>query len=268
MASFDTIFKGTSIYEMFFFNIKAVLIYPSLKKLEEDNKVLFERWKYISDTKYGTDFNGDDYLIKEKTLEKVYLNSAIQHSEFIRIVAITYATLYPEEGKIKRNFMKIGDIDEFAVIDTFMNKLYQVSSDGMKSTPLYLPMLCGHNITAYDIPLLIKKFLFYRYKFELNKNKQLPLILKKAIDAKPWENNIIDVTNVWKFNGYEYSSLMLIADYLNLKKTVDLMPHNKLSEYYWNNINEKPQETLDFMMLQSATQTNLVIQLMNELRTL
>jgi hypothetical protein len=33
-------------------------------------------------------------------------------------------------------------------------------------------------------------------------------------------------------------------------------------------VNEKPEETLEHISLQSATQTNLVIQFMNELRGL
>jgi len=61
---------------------------------------------------------------------------------------------------------------------------------------------------------------------------------------------------------------MLIADFLKLKKSVDLLPLDELSKYYWNNINTDSKETLDFIALQSATQTNLVIQLINELRKL
>ena len=44
------------------------------------------------------------------------------------------------------------------------------------------------------------------------------------------------------------------------------MENNDLSKYYWDNIDDKEKETLDFVALQSATQTNLVIQLINELR--
>ena len=92
--------------------------------------------------------------------------------------------------------------------------------------------------------------------------------MKKSLSVKPWESGIIDTINVWKFNGYDYISLMLIADFMGLKKTIDLLPNNELSKYYWNNVIEKPEETLEYISLQSATQTNLVIQLMNELRQL
>ena len=93
-------------------------------------------------------------------------------------------------------------------------------------------------------------------------------MLKRTLNIKPWESGVIDTVNVWKFNGFDNTSLMLISDFLELKKTVDLLSAPELSKYYWNNVNEKPAETLEFVSLQSATQTNLVVQLMNLLRQL
>jgi len=62
--------------------------------------------------------------------------------------------------------------------------------------------------------------------------------------------------------------LMLIADYLGLKKTVDLEPLPDVSRQYWEMVKTEPEKALDFVGLQSANQTNVVIQLMNELRQL
>jgi len=256
MALFDDVFNKASIYEMLFFNVKTVLIHPTLNDLEANNKPLFERWKYLSKEKYA------DADITQATYEK----NAPYYAEFSKIVAITYATLYSESGSLKRYFKKIVNVDEFIVIEQFFDVLHQLSSDGVKSQPQYFPMLCGHNIISSDIPILIKRFLVYRDKFD--SNKKIPLILKRSLSAKPWESGIIDVVNVWKFNGYDNMPLMLIADYLGLKKTIDLLPLDELSKYYWDNINDKPEETLEYISLQSATQTNLVIQLMNELRQL
>jgi len=140
-----------------------------------------------------------------------------------------------------------------------------LSSEGVKSSPHFFPTLCGHNIMNYDIPMLIKRFLIHRSKFE---NKTLPLLLKKSLDSKPWESKIIDSVNVWKFNGNDYTPLMLIADYLGLKKTVDLDALPVLSTTYWETLKESPEKALEYISLQSATQTNLVVQLINELRQL
>ena len=270
MTLFSEVFNKASIYDMLFFNVKAVLIHPTLDELEKNNKPMFERWKYISETKYLIE-NLGSYLDEAKQsnvdinnrFNELYQSKAPYYPEFCKIVAMTHATLYTENGELKRDIKKIASEDESLIIQTLMSEFTLLSNAAIKSKPEFFPPLCGHNITNYDIPLLIKRFFLYGSGFE---NNQLPLILKRSLDAKPWESSVIDTVNVWKFNGHEYTSLMLIADYLGLKKTVDLLPHDELSKYYWENIGEKPKETLDFMLLQSATQTNLVIQLMNKLR--
>jgi len=283
MELFEQVFNRLSIQDMLFFNIKAVLEYPTLADLQERNPALCERWKYLSKSKYNQEIHDIKHVPEIITnvdqqvqliQNNVYEEKAIFYPEFTRIVAITYASLYFEEGKLKRYFKKISNEDEYIVIATFIDVLYGVSSEGVKSNPPYFPTLCGHNILNYDIPLLIKRLIKYKERFEANRDttdttKQLlPFILKCCLAAKPWEGKVIDTVNVWRFNGNDYTPLMLIADYLGLKKTVDLDSLPEVSRYYWANVHDKPEETLEYVSLQSATQTNLVIQLMNELRQL
>jgi hypothetical protein len=61
---------------------------------------------------------------------------------------------------------------------------------------------------------------------------------------------------------------MLLSDYLGLKRTVDLLPLDELSKEYWELHGENNEKAMEYVSLQSATQTNLVIQLMNTLRVL
>lgn len=252
---FGEVFNKSSIYDMLFFNVKSVLNHQTLDDLE-GNDVLFEHWKYLARTKYY-----DESINQQKTYGKY----APYYPEFTKIVAITYATLYVENGTLKRYLKKIVNSDEFVVLSTFMDELFRISKDGIESSPNHFPILCGHNIKNHDIPLLIKKFIFYRNSFE---TKQIPYILKRSLDTKPWESSVIDTLNVWKFNGIDNTSLMMISDFMGLKKTVDLLPADELSREYWDICNEKPEDALELVSLQSATQTNLVIQLMNELRQL
>jgi len=272
MASlFEDVFNELIVYESLFFNIKSVLIYPTLDELKEKNPAMYERWKYISKLKYGFDMDvkhSEASAMQDLTpiyAQKTYEENASHFPEYCKIVAITYANLYYEDRQQKRFFKKIVNDDEYLVIATFMDVLYQISSEGAKSNPQQFPALCGYNIISSDIPLLIKRFLVHRDKF-VNNNKQLPYILKRALSVKPWESGVIDIVNVWKFNGFDNMPLMLIADYLGLKKTTDLLSVPELSQYYWQHIADTPKETLEFIALQSATQTNLVIQLINMLR--
>lgn len=255
---FDDVFNPQSIYDMLFFNTKTVLIYPTLEKLEKENKTLFERWLVQSKR-----FNGK--YSEDTKAQTVYEQNAIKYPEFSKIIAITYGKAYMENGVLKRYIKKIVNEDEFIVLETFIEELYKVSSEAMQSTPQFFLTLCGHNILSHDIPLLVKKCMLYRDRLE----KGVPLILKRSLGIKPWESGVIDTVDVWKFNGYDRMPLMLIADYLGLKKAVDLLPLEEVSQKYWEMVVDgKSEEALEFVSLQSATQTNLVIQLVNTLRQL
>ncbi len=274
-ALFDDVFNKASIYEMFFFNLKSVLIHPTLSNLEKNNPQLFERWKYLSKSKYDCNVVSyetikeqfpDNFNTVELEQETVYKENAPYFAEYSKIVAITYASLYTEDGALKRYFKKIVNNDEANIISQFFDVLNELSSDGVKSQPQFFPILCGHNIISYDIPFLIKRYI--KNREIITSTKQIPFILKRSLNIKPWESGIIDTLNVWKFNGFDNMPLMLIADFLELKKKTDLLPLPELSKYYWDNFDKNQAETLEFVSLQSATQTNFVIQLMNELRQL
>lgn len=253
MSLFDDVFNKASIYDTFFFNVNYVLEYPNIKELEKNNINLYNCWLNQPINKY-LDSGG---------VESTYNEKAINYPEFVKIVAITYGTIYMDGYKLKRHFKKIVGDDENVVLNTFINVLSLISSDGIKSTPNYFPILCGYDITKIDIPILIKRFL---YKKENMESKTLPYILKRALTLKPWESGVIDVVNVWKFNGGGGITLETISNYMGLKKTVNLLTPKEISNYYWDNIETKPDDTLEYISLQSATTTNLVIQLMNDLR--
>ena len=189
MGLFNDVINKSTVYESLFFNIKAVLTYPTLEQLKTENEELYTRWMFLANTKYG------DINVSEEYSQIKYEDKAILYPEFTRIVAITYATLYVKDGKLERYFKRIANDNEAIVISTFMDVLHELSRDGMQSTPYHFPILCGHNIIANDIPLLMKRFLINRDKLETNKT--LPYILKRALDIKPWESGVLDTINVF-----------------------------------------------------------------------
>jgi len=252
MELFETVLNPASIYNMLFFSVKAALEYPTLEQLKEHNPAMYSQWKLLSSQ---ASFDNE---------EENYRMYAIKYPEFSKIVAIAYATFYFDDGKIKRSFKAIKNEDEAIIIENFMEVLHQKSIDGQLSTPQTLDNLCGHNIIAFDIPLLIKRFMVHVDKFE---KKKLPYMLRHHLSTKPWDSNIVDTQQVWKFSGSQYASLSLISNFLSLKTTVDLLSNNELSEYYWNNFQNNPAETLTFVELQAVNQTNVVIGLINRLRT-
>jgi len=255
---FEDVFNAQAIYDMVFFNSKTVLIHQQLEELKKEDKAMYNRWVYLAKSKHN------DKYAKNTKAQTVYEQNAPNYPEFSRIVAITYAKVYMDNGVLKRYMKKILNEDELVVLTEFLEELYEMSTEAIQSNPQYFKILTGHNIINHDIPLLIKKCMQYNTKLE----KGVPLILKRSLGVKPWESGVVDTVDVWKFNGYDRMPLMLIADYLGLKKTVDLLPPEEVSEKYWELAETDKEKALEFVSLQSATQTNLVIQLMNTLRQL
>lgn len=267
MELFEIVFNKTSIYESLFFNIKSVAAFPDVYKFKESEPELFKQWELIAKAKYQINYTGNNEEAYMLMLNDAYVAKAVFYPEFSKIVAITYATLESSDGKLVRHFKKIVNNDEFEVVKTFQEVLLQISSDGVNSNPQYFPTLCGHNIINNDIPLFVKRLTHNRNKFE-DKMDLLPFILKRHLQAKPWDANVVDTMNLWKFNGVSNTPLSMIADFLGLKRNTDLLQMDELSKYYWKNIDKNVNETLEFVALQSANQTNLVIQILNELRYL
>jgi hypothetical protein len=278
MELFEEVFHRLNIYDKLYFNVKAVLEFPTLNILKEQNPALYERWKYMVRNKYHTEARAyaNDWNInitaselnEESAASDIYKEKAVYHPEFCKIIAITYGTLYPKDnGEIGRNLKKIINDDEYTIIATFMDVLHQLSSDAINSSPQHFLTFCGHNITNYDIPLLLKRYVLHRSKF-IENQKLIPLMLKKCLSAKPWDSGIVDTVNVWKFGGNNYETLMLIADFLQIKKTVDVQAMPEMSREYWNKFASSPHDAQEYVALQSATQTNLAMKLMIELRQL
>jgi hypothetical protein len=100
MELYQTIFNKQAIYDTLFFNIKAVLEYPTLDDLKEKNINLYSSWGNIAISKYHDPEDNDFY-------QKV----APSFHEFVKIVAITYGKviLNKDDGKLKSiNLLEYG----------------------------------------------------------------------------------------------------------------------------------------------------------------
>lgn len=263
MEMFDILFNKASIYEMLFFNIKSVTKYPNFQEFKKNEPEFSKQWEFIAKTKYNT--TSIDEI--PEAMDDCYRNKAIYYPEFSKIVAISYATVEAKDNKLKRNLKRIVSHNEFEVISGFHSLLMKISSDGIRSTPQYFPKLCGHNVLTNDIPLFLKRIIMNRDLFETKENL-IPYILKNYLKSKPWDANIIDTLNLWKFNGVSNTPLSIISDSMDLKRTTTIDEMGDLSVTYWNLKEKNEEESLEYVGLQSATQTNLSVQLFNEMRIL
>ena len=115
--------------------------------------------------------------------------------------------------------------DEKEMLKAFiaaMNKLFNRNSKSC---------FAGHNIKEFDIPFLCRRMLIN------------DLVIPPYLDfqhMKPWETNIVDTFQYWRFGDYKnYTSLHLLAIAMKVPTSKQDMDGSMVGELYWNDNDEK-----------------------------
>lgn len=267
------IFDRTIIYNTIFFNVQSVTEYGNTEEFEKAEPEKFQIWLDMAKKRYVDQFEAiqhDDNTYRG-IINELYLEKACFLPEFSKIVAISYGTLITgDDGKLKRNLKRIEGETEFDLIKEF-SAMLTVAYDMNHQAKQPSHILCGHNVTSHDIPLLVKRIIKYRKElkeFGISDTHIIPQLLKKYLMGKPWDENIIDTVNVWKFNGTDYISMRLISEFMGLKQSTKLLPKEEINKLYWSGIEDDKGSVMEQINTQCANYTNLAIQLVNELRIL
>ncbi|UKJ09132.1 3'-5' exonuclease [Solitalea lacus] len=177
---------------------------------QSDFDSLSEEFKLLWDAKSG-------YFRKEdQSASEVYQRAAI-YAEFGKIVCISIGRIIID-GDDKRFRVKsfYGD-DEKALLNDFADLLHK-----QKSTAI----LCAHNGKEFDFPYLSRRMLI--------NGVLLPHLLDNA-GKRPWEINLLDTMELWKFGDYKsYTSLRLLAAVFGIPTPKDDIDGSMVGEVYWN----------------------------------
>ncbi|MCX8080178.1 MAG: ribonuclease H-like domain-containing protein [Bacteroidia bacterium] len=132
----------------------------------------------------------------EKSPEEHYEKAGI-YAEFSRVFCVGYGY------STKEKHYKIGVLKgQESNILTELKKLIQKLSEEHHIS------LCAHNGKEFDIPFLCRRFLANQIIIPDVMNFQ---------GKKPWEVNIIDTMQLWKFGDYKnFTSLDLLAHVFNI----------------------------------------------------
>lgn len=203
MDQFKIVFKKTTLYETFFLKIISVTEYGSISDFKKIDPEKFNIWSKMAENKYG------------EVSDDVYLEKAIFLPEYSKIGSIAFGVKNGDDNYIK---YMVGD-DEKVIIELLFNIIEEFRKKKLNG------YLCGHNINGYDIPFLIKRGLKHGLK--------IPKSFTNSLTVKPWEANIVDIIDLWKFTGSDYVSLESIARTLgiNPEENFDVATNNL---NYWN----------------------------------
>ncbi|MBL7788491.1 MAG: ribonuclease H-like domain-containing protein [Chitinophagales bacterium] len=164
-------------------------------------------------------YEKNEYL-NSLSLEASYESKAAIFAEYGKIICISIG-YYNKASDAYRIKSFAGENEKILLEDfkTFCNNL--------KKNYVF----CGHNIKEFDIPYLCRRFLINRIS--------IPSLLDFQ-DKKPWEVELIDTLQLWKFGDYKnYTSLETLTTIFNIPTPKADIDGSQVGRVYWyeNDIN-------------------------------
>lgn len=181
------------------------------------------KYKNLTDYKNNDEEGYINFINKCKRKElqnKINVNPELEYLE--------KSPLYSEYGKIVCFSFGVFKNDKFITKsytgeeEDILNNIKMVFDRIDISTKL--THICGFNVKFFDIPWINKKLMKY--------NISLPPNLV-TLNRKPWETNIIDLSDVWKNYGFDTASLGEVTYELNIKSSKKVLSGDKIHEFYW-----------------------------------
>jgi 3'-5' exonuclease len=199
---------NTSLFNLLLIDIETVPCYHSFELLPDNIKVLWA--DKISKTVPETLSFEDSYLLRAGIM-----------AEFGKVVCISAGYFYEDANK--NVCFKVKSFccdDEQEILHNFLqitNSFYKINNRFQ---------FAGHNVKEFDIPYICRRLLI--------NNIPLPPYLQLH-GAKPWEIEMVDTLQWWKFGDYKnYISLNLLANILNVPTSKGDMDGSKVRDVFYD----------------------------------
>mgnify|MGYP000969240307 CR=1 FL=1 len=192
-------------------NIPENLIYIDIETVSqcENYSELTQNFKSIWEKKQSKDPQLHDLLPEE-----AYRQKAAIFAEFGKIVCISLA--FYDKSKEEYRMKSFFAYDEKQLLADFADFCAQLKKK-------YL--FCGHNIREFDIPYISRRFLINALP--------IPPILDFQ-NKKPWEIEMIDTLQLWKFGDYKnFTSLETLATIFDIPTPKDDIDGSQVGHVYW-----------------------------------
>ena len=178
--------------------------------------------------------------------EESYQKKASILAEFGKIICISTGVFYEDKGK--RLCFKLKSLygdNEAEILKQFVelvNTYSRLHRDFQ---------FAGHNIKEFDIPFLCRRMII--------NNISLPEYLQLS-GKKPWETNMMDTLQLWKFGDYKhYTALKLLAACLGIASPKDDMDGSLVRTVYYEQKDLK--RIVDYCQKDVVTVARLLLKL-------
>lgn len=151
---------------------------------------------------------------------EMYEQRAGIQAEFGKIICISTGYFYTDKGgRLCFRLKSYAGHEEKQLLVEFtdaVNKFYKTSPN---------MHFAGHNIKEFDIPYISRRLLI----------NELPLPFYLQLSGKkPWETNLVDTMQLWKFGDYKnYTSLNLLANCLGIATPKEGIDGSQVKDIYY-----------------------------------
>jgi len=155
----------------------------------------------------------------DTTAAEFYPQRAAIMAEFGRIVCISIGYFRKDGTQWQFRIKSFSNAAEKDLLQSFLETVTQMEAVQNNWS------FCGHNIKEFDIPFICRRLLI--------NGISIPPYLDFQ-NMKPWETNIIDTFQYWRFGDYKnYTSLQLMAAALGVPSSKGDIDGSKVGEVYW-----------------------------------
>jgi uncharacterized protein YprB with RNaseH-like and TPR domain len=192
--------------DLIIIDIETASVSPDFEYLNEEWKLLWEDKVKIS-------------VPDGITAAEFYPKRAGVMAEFSKIICISMG-YFTKEEKLRMRVKSFFGHDEKKILEAFVNTVQKIESINNKWC------FAGHNIKEFDIPFICRRLII--------NGMPIPRYLDFQ-NMKPWETNIIDTFQYWRFGDYKnYTSLRLLAAALGIPSPKDDIDGSMVGELYWS----------------------------------
>ena len=194
-------------FDLLMIDIETVPQVPNFNQLSTKWQILFS--EKISKT-----------MPENQSIEDGYRQKAGILAEFAKVICISTGFFYADKsGNICLKMKSIYGDDEATVLNRFIELVNKFSAHNRNFK------FAGHNIREFDIPFLCRRMLI--------NNIDLPPSFQLQ-GAKPWEINMVDTLQWWKFGDYKnYISLHLLANVLGIPTSKSDIDGSMVQDVYY-----------------------------------
>lgn len=197
--------RNLNIDKILFLDIETAAQHPDYENMNPE-------WKELWNKKAA-------FLGNKKEDEKpssLYARAGI-YAEFGKVICVSLGYIKKVDGENQWKKLSIYNTDERILLHDLTDHLKNLTKSGF--------VLCAHNGKEFDYPFLARRIVI--------NGLELPESLRIA-GKKPWEVNLLDTMELWKFGDYKsYTSLNLLAGVFGIPTPKDDIDGSQVNDIFW-----------------------------------